>query len=140
MVSPRWGNFLSMRITLNKRYTCKGKYEVAEHDKSLLQKKVLDIQEEVDKLRCFQEEVKVHATPSSLTAKNAELQSYLESEKKSREEEITIAVTLTYHIDEAGKNLQKVKKFQEEEQNIYEGHLIVLKKKVDDSLDPQRGV
>lgn len=49
-------------------------------------------------------------------------------------------MTLTYHIDEAAKNLQKVKKFQEEEQDIYERHLVVLKKKVDDSLDPQRGL
>lgn len=42
---------------------------------------------------------------------------------------------MTSRTEEVVKALQKVKESKEKEQNIYEGQLVVVRKKVDDSLD-----
>lgn len=86
--------------------------------------------------------MEAHRTHYCLIVKNTDIQSSLEVEKKSLKEATTIVVELASHIIEVVKDLQKVKESREKEQEIYEGKMIFMRKKVDDSLwsNPHRDV
>lgn len=62
-----------------------GKYEATDFERSQLHKKVMALQEEVNKLKSLYEEAKAHGPPSLLTSKNPKLHSSLEAKKKSHE-------------------------------------------------------
>lgn len=89
--------------------TYKGKCEAVEHEKYQLQKKLLALQKEVDKMKSLQKYVEVHVIPSSLAARNGELQSSSEAENKFCEEATINAATLTSCTNEVVKVLQKEK-------------------------------
>lgn len=82
----------------------------------------------------FQEEVKIHDSPSTLVIMIIKLEYSLEEEKKHREEVVDATTEENCCVEEALKAFQQEKESRAEDHNTYDAQVSKLGKRVCESL------
>lgn len=82
----------------------------------------------------LQEREKVHGSPFSLAARIIELESSIETEKKSKKEADTNTLEMKSHLDNTLEALRHDKETRAKDREAYEGRVAGLRKEVYESL------
>lgn len=77
----------------------------------------------------------MHGSPFSLATKIIELQSSMETEKKSHKEAITTLAEMTFCMDKVVKALHQDNEYREKERETYEARLDDLMNEVNEALN-----